>query len=63
MHLRGTATQQINEGRVERHDGISQMHAVLFMLLLTAEPASPASGWDICVSYCPAKPLTHEIKY
>lgn len=38
MHLRGTAAQQVNEGRVERHDGIPQMHTVLLMLLLATKP-------------------------
>lgn len=40
MHLRGAATKQIDEGRVEWHDGISQMYAVLFVLFLTAKPAN-----------------------
>lgn len=40
MHLRGAATQQIDEGRVEGHDRIPQMYPVLFVLLLTPEPAN-----------------------
>lgn len=54
MHLRSTATEQINEGGVKRHNGVSQMHAVLFMLLLAAKPARRSSGREICVSYLPA---------
>lgn len=40
MHLRGTATQQINEGWVEGHDGISQMNTVLLLLFLTSKPTN-----------------------
>lgn len=39
MHLRGTATQQINESWVEGHDGISQVHTVLLLLFFTTKPA------------------------
>lgn len=39
MHLGSAAAQQVNEGRVEGHDGVSQMHAALFLLLLTTKPA------------------------
>lgn len=40
MHLWSTASQQVNEGRVEGHDGISQVHLVLFMLLLSSKPTT-----------------------
>lgn len=38
MHLWCTASQQVNEGRVEGHDGISQVYPVLLMLLLSSKP-------------------------
>lgn len=38
MHLWRTASQQVNEGRVEGHDGISQVYPVLLMLLLSPKP-------------------------
>lgn len=40
MHLRGTATQQVNKGWIEGHDGISQMHTILLVLFLTSKPAN-----------------------
>lgn len=40
MHLGGTAAQQIDKGRVEGHDGVSQVDTVLLMLLLTTEPTN-----------------------
>lgn len=40
MHLRGAATQQINKGRVESHDGISQMYTILLLLFFTTKPAN-----------------------
>lgn len=39
MHLWCTASQQVNEGRIEGHDGISQVYPVLLMLLLSSKPA------------------------
>ena len=38
MHLRGAASQQVDEGGVEGHDGVPQMDAVLLVLLLPTEP-------------------------
>lgn len=38
MHLRGTAAQQVDEGGVEGHDGVPQVHTVLLMLLLATKP-------------------------
>lgn len=38
VHLWRTASQQVNEGRVEGHDGITQVHPVLLMLLLSSKP-------------------------
>lgn len=38
MHLRRAASQQVDESRVEGHDGISQVHPVLLVLLLTSKP-------------------------
>lgn len=40
MHLGGAAAEQIDEGGVEGHDGVSQVYTVLFLLLLTTEPAN-----------------------
>lgn len=40
MHLRSTATEQINQSRVKRHDGIPKMNTVFLMLLLTTKPVS-----------------------
>lgn len=60
MHLRGTATQQINEGRVEWHDGISQMHTVLLMLFLTTKPVSQANFCLYLYELLPVKALKWE---
>ena len=38
MHLRSTAAQQVDEGGVEGHDGVTQVDAVLLMLLLATKP-------------------------
>lgn len=35
MHLRCTASQQVNQGCIERHDGVSQVYPVFFRGLLT----------------------------
>ena len=47
MHLRGAATQQIDEGGVEGHDGVPQVDAVLLLLLLTTKPANTKTGFHI----------------
>ena len=38
VHLWSTAPQQVNEGRVEGHDGVPQVDLVLLVLLLSSEP-------------------------
>lgn len=38
VHLRSTAPQQVDQGGVERHDGVSQVNPVLLMLLLSSKP-------------------------
>lgn len=38
VHLWRAASQQVNEGRVEGHDGITQVYSVLLMLLLSSKP-------------------------
>lgn len=35
MHLRCTASQQVNQGSIEGHDGVSQVYPVFFRGLLT----------------------------
>lgn len=38
VHLWSTTSQQINQSGVEGHDGISQVHPVLLVLLLSSKP-------------------------
>ena len=38
MHLRSAAAQQVDEGGVEGHDGVTQVDTVLLMLLLATKP-------------------------
>ena len=44
MHLWRTASQQVNQGSVEGHDGMSQMHPVFFGGLL---PEAAREGGDV----------------
>lgn len=39
MHLWSASSQQVNQGGVEGHDGISQVHPVLLVLLLSSKPS------------------------
>ena len=43
VHLWSTAPQQVNEGRVEGHDGVPQVDLVLLVLLLSSKPGQQIS--------------------
>lgn len=45
MHLWSTTAQQVNECRVERHDGIAQMHPILFQLFTTKPDNTQTLIW------------------
>lgn len=51
MHLWCAPSQQVNEGRVEGHDGISQVHPVLLMLLLSSKPTKKKDSGSTNLQY------------